>query len=65
MLTHQFITERNHLKGVSPATIQWYRSSFKAFEGALGSKQAVIGVWPTAQDQFGVIDQHLSPPTPS
>jgi integrase len=41
--TNQFITERTYLKGVSPATIQWYRSSFKAFDGALGSKQEIIG----------------------
>ena len=42
MYTDQFITERSYLKGVSQATIQWYQSSFKAFEGALGSKQAII-----------------------
>jgi integrase/recombinase XerD len=40
--TEQFITERTYLKGVSPATIQWYRSSFKAFDGALDSKQSII-----------------------
>jgi integrase/recombinase XerD len=39
----EFITERTYLKGVSPATIAWYRSSFKAFEGAMESKQDVIG----------------------
>ena len=42
MYTTQFITERSYLKGVSPATVQWYNSSFKAFEGALDSKQAII-----------------------
>ena len=42
MYTEEFITERTYLKGVSPATVQWYRSSFKAFEGALGSKQAIV-----------------------
>jgi len=42
MYTTQFITERSYLKGVSQATIQWYNSSFKAFEGALDSKQAII-----------------------
>jgi len=42
LYTDQFITERSYLKGVSQATIQWYRSSFKAFEGALETKQALI-----------------------
>jgi len=41
--TDQFITERTYLKGVSPATLQWHRSSFKAFNGAMGSKQEIIG----------------------
>jgi len=41
MHTTQFITERSYLKGVSQATIQWYHSSFKAFDGALDSKQAL------------------------
>ncbi len=43
MHTQEFITERTYLKGVSPATVNWYRSSFKAFEGALDSKHAVVG----------------------
>ena len=42
MYTDQFITERTYLKGVSPATVQWYRSSFKAFHGALESKHTVM-----------------------
>ena len=42
MHTEQFITERTYLKGVSPRTVDWYRSSFKAFDGALNSKQAVV-----------------------
>jgi site-specific recombinase XerD len=42
LYTDQFITERRYLKGVSQATIQWYHSSFKAFEGGLDSKQAII-----------------------
>jgi integrase/recombinase XerD len=40
--TEQFITERLYLKGVSAATLAWYRSSFKAFSGALDSKQTII-----------------------
>jgi site-specific recombinase XerD len=48
MYTEQFITERSYLKGVSPATMQWYRSSFKAFKDALDSKQAII-------EQIGVL----------
>jgi integrase/recombinase XerD len=43
MSTEQFITERTYLKGVSPATLSWYRSSFRKFDGALESKQAVVG----------------------
>ena len=30
-MTEQFIKERLYLKGVSPKTIAWYKSSFKAF----------------------------------
>jgi hypothetical protein len=39
MHTQEFITERTYPKGVSPATLNCYRSSFKAFDGALDSKQ--------------------------
>jgi site-specific recombinase XerD len=42
MLIDQFITERRYLKNVSPKTIQWYEHSFKAFDGALASRSAVI-----------------------
>ena len=40
--TEQFITERKYLKNVSLKTISWYAQSFKAFDGALESKAAVI-----------------------
>jgi hypothetical protein len=43
MYTQEFITERTYLMGVSPATVDRYRSSFKAFDRALDSKQAVVG----------------------
>ena len=42
MYTDQFITERTYLTGVSPATVPWYRSSFKAFDGPLASEQAIV-----------------------
>lgn len=38
----QFIQERVYLKGVSRATQEWYKWSFKAFEGALGGKAEII-----------------------
>ena len=41
-MTDQFIKERMYLKGVSPATVDWYRDSFKSFEGALDSKSTII-----------------------
>jgi integrase/recombinase XerD len=31
-LFEQFITERKYVKGVSAATVQWYRSSWKCFQ---------------------------------
>jgi integrase len=37
-----FIQERKFLHGVSAATEQWYKSSFKAFAGALDSKAAIV-----------------------
>ena len=40
-MTEQFIQERRYLLGVSPRTLIWYKCSFKAFEGAMGSKEAV------------------------
>jgi len=39
-MTRDFIRERRYLKTVSPKTIIWYGCSFKAFEGALESKEA-------------------------
>jgi integrase/recombinase XerD len=34
-LTEQLIRERMHVKGVTPATVNWYRHSFNAFRPAL------------------------------
>lgn len=42
MHTEQFITERMYLNGVASSTVGWYRSSFKAFEGAMESKEAMV-----------------------
>ncbi len=41
-LQERFIQERVYLKGVSSATVAWYRDSFKAFEGALSSKAEIV-----------------------
>ena len=41
-MTKDFIQERLYLKGVSLRTVDWYRFSFKAFNGALESKQTII-----------------------
>jgi site-specific recombinase XerD len=40
-LTNDFIRERQYLRAVTPKTLIWYGCSFKAFENALESKQAV------------------------
>ena len=40
-MTQEFIRERQYLKAVSPRTVIWYGCSFKAFEGALDSKEAI------------------------
>jgi len=37
-MVEEFIRDRQYLKGVSPATVLWYRDSFSAFQGALDSK---------------------------
>jgi integrase/recombinase XerD len=42
MYTEQFIRERMYLKGVSPKTVAWYHHSFRAFNGALTGRDAVI-----------------------
>jgi hypothetical protein len=39
--TEKFVKERKYLKGVAEKTLAWYRDSFSAFEGALGSKEQV------------------------
>ena len=40
-LIEQFIRERMYFKNVSPATVVWYRQSFRAFAGAMDTKAAV------------------------
>ena len=42
-MTEKLIQHRLYLTSVSPKTVQWYRCSFRAFAGALDSKQAIIG----------------------
>ena len=41
-MVEEFIRERQYLKGVSPATVLWYRDSFRAFQGALDSKILIV-----------------------
>ena len=41
-LADQFITERRYLKNVSGKTVAWYQHSFKAFNGALDTRSAII-----------------------
>jgi hypothetical protein len=40
-LVQQFIQKRKYLLGVTPKTIIWYGCGFKAFEGAMESREAV------------------------
>lgn len=40
-LTELFIRERRYFKNVSPATVEWYEQSFRAFSGAWETKQAL------------------------
>jgi hypothetical protein len=42
MTPGEFILERGYLKNVTIRTIGWYEQSFKAFEGALSSKAAIV-----------------------
>ena len=37
-LLTQFIQERTYFKNVTPKTVQWYRQSFHAFDGAMESR---------------------------
>ena len=39
-LQDQFITERKYLHNVTAATLKWYDSSFKAFDGATDSVES-------------------------
>ncbi len=40
-MVEQFIQGRKYLKAVSPKTLIWYQCSFKAFDGATSSKEAI------------------------
>ena len=35
------MTERRYLKNVISKTLAWYQQSFKAFDGAVGSEEAI------------------------
>lgn len=38
----QFLIERRYLKNVTPDTIEWYETAFKAFQRALGTPSPEI-----------------------
>ncbi|HSR06507.1 MAG TPA: tyrosine-type recombinase/integrase [Bryobacteraceae bacterium] len=40
-MVEQFIQARKYLKAVSPKTLIWYQCSFKAFDGAMSSKETI------------------------
>jgi len=40
-MVEQFIQGRKYLKAVSPKTLIWYQCSFRAFHGAIDSKEAI------------------------
>lgn len=40
-LVEQFIRERIYFKNVSPATVVWYRQSFRAFDRAMESRASI------------------------
>ena len=40
-LTERFIQERKYLKSVTHKTLEWYKYSFHAFRGAMGSKDTI------------------------
>jgi integrase len=40
-MTEQFIQGRKYLKAVTPKTLIWYKCSFAAFNGAIGSREAI------------------------
>jgi integrase/recombinase XerD len=40
-LTEQFIQERTYFKNVTSKTIDWYRQSFHAFDGAMDSRASI------------------------
>ena len=37
-LFQQFLTERRFLKNVTPSTIEWYETAFKAFQRTSGQR---------------------------
>jgi len=40
-MIEQFIRGRKYLKAVTPKTLIWYKCSFAAFNGAIGSREAI------------------------
>ena len=59
MTPEEFILQRKYLKNVSPRTLAWDGNSFKAFQGAIGSK--AIGGKPPSQ---AIGAPRLGPPQP-
>ena len=43
MTPELFIKERQYLHGVSPKTIAWYHQAFKSFDGAIDSRELILG----------------------
>ena len=41
-LIEQFVQERTYLKNVTPKTVQWYRHSFQAFDGAITDRSSIL-----------------------
>ena len=37
LLFEQFLAERRYLKNVTPSTLEWYETAFKALQKALGA----------------------------
>jgi hypothetical protein len=58
----EFIEERKYLKNVTTKTLAWYEESFRAFDGALDSKQTINQriVDLRTRGDFGHLCQHVA-----
>jgi hypothetical protein len=45
LLFEQFLAQRRYLKSVTPSTLEWYQTAFKALQKVLGVGCILLRIW--------------------